>query len=305
MRLLQHFGACDCHGHVYGPFDRFPLPPEPVFPASEAPVERLEEIWRHFGLDRAVLVQGSAYGDDHSAMLAAIAQSPERRRGVALLKPDVPEEMIHMLHGRGVRAVRLNWIHHLFGSEVRSWGERLRDAATLLKKVASAGWHVELHLTPADLGIVDELEVPTGMPVVIDHMARIDLSAPDHSSAVERLLRLLEQNRIWVKLSGADRLAANCERLEVALEPIREIVAMAPDRCVWGLDWPHVNLKRTRADTELADLLVQAAGSETTLKRILVENPAKLYGFADETRELKVNRDESSAAVSIAPAAVR
>lgn len=293
MQLVREFGACDCHGHVYGPFQRFPLPRNPVFEASGAPLAQLEIVWARFGFDRAVLVQGSAYGDDHTALLAAIAHSPVSRRGVALLKPDVAEETIWALDQGGIRATRLNWVHHLFADQARSRAERLADAARLLKKIAPFGWHVEVHLTPADLDAVNELDVPDGMRIVIDHMARIDMSAPEASSELERLIRLLEQDRIWVKLSGADRLAAKCEDVGIALGPMREIIATTPGRCIWGLDWPHVNLEKKREDAELVDLLVQAAGSERALARILVENPATLYGFADATAQFEPTSDES------------
>ncbi len=143
-------------------------------------------------------------------------------------------------------------------------------------------WHVEVHIDIADLDLLTRLSVPPGMPVVIDHMARIDVSTSDAEFRLAHLLRVLEDDSFWVKISGADRLALNCHDLKTAVNPMRRILEAAPGRCVWGLDWPHVNLARKRSDLELADLLCELAGDDKTLERVLVHNPAKLYGFDDE-----------------------
>jgi predicted TIM-barrel fold metal-dependent hydrolase len=279
MKLSTQFGACDCHSHVFGPFEQFPLSAARTFDSPESPIEELEKVWDSIGIDRSVLVQGSTHGDDHRALLAALARSPQTRRGVALLKSDVSAERLAELHDLGVRAVRFNWIRHLLGSDGRSERERLTDAAALLEKISASEWHVEIHIDIADLDMVTRLNVPDHMPVVIDHMARIDLSAPDASAQLAKLLRVLEGDSFWVKVSGGDRLAVKCVDLECAIYPMHEIIQSAPDRCVWGLDWPHVNLTAKRSDLALSNLLLEAAGDESALERVLIHNPAKLYGF--------------------------
>jgi predicted TIM-barrel fold metal-dependent hydrolase len=279
MRLPQQFGVCDCHSHVYGPFSRYPLSPKRSFNPSEASIEQLESLWHSLGFTRAVLIQGSAYGDDHSALLDAIARSPKTRRGVAVLNHDVSEARLCELHRGGIRAVRFNWTHHLLGSDSRSEQQRLTQAADLLEHVASLGWHAEIHIDIADLDLVTRLSVPSGMPVVIDHMARMDGSATDLSLQMERLLRLLDQDFFWVKLSGADRLMAHSENLSDAIRPMQKLLQTALERCIWGIDWPHVNLARRRSDVQLVELLLEAAGDEETLQNMLIHNPAKLYDF--------------------------
>jgi len=140
-------------------------------------------------------------------------------------------------------------------------------------------WHAEFHIDIADLDLITKLCIPEGMPIVIDHMARIDVSDANAHEQTDRLIRLLDEGPFWVKLSGADRLTVKCDDLRSAVTPMQAIIRAAPERCVWGLDWPHVNLKRMRTDVELAELLLEVAGEETILEQLLIRNPAKLYGF--------------------------
>jgi 2-pyrone-4,6-dicarboxylate lactonase len=281
MRLLEEFGACDCHSHVYGPFSSFPLSPQRNFDPPEAPIGELQLIWASIGIDRAVLVQGSAHGDDHTALLGALQRAPETRRGVALLTHTVADTQLAAFHRKGIRAVRLNWISHLLGTRPRSEAQTLTEASALSERIAPLGWHIEIHIDAADLKLLGRLEVPDGMQVVIDHMARIDLSGPESEAQLNCLGELLENPVFWVKLSGADRLAERCDDLRVALNGMRAILRFAPDRCVWGLDWPHVNLPKKRTDLALAELLFETVEDDSTLRKVLIENPARLYDFAE------------------------
>lgn len=291
MPVPNKSGACDCHSHVFGRYATFPLSPQRTFDPPESPIENLERVWETVGIDRAVLVQGSAHGEDHSALLAAIQRAPQSRRGVALLQPDVPDDLLAALHLGGVRAVRFNWIRHLLGSDPRSKEEHLADAAKILERVAPFGWHVEVHIDAVDLDLIARLSLPADMPIVIDHMARIDLSGPTAASELDRLLQLLQRESTWVKISGADRLTVKLPSLEAALEPMRRIVNTAPERCIWGLDWPHVNLSQKRSDATLKDLLLEVAGDEV-VERVLVHNPAQLYGFdAQDVLQILTNGD--------------
>jgi predicted TIM-barrel fold metal-dependent hydrolase len=282
MDFLKEFGACDCHSHVFGPFSRFMLSDQRTFDPPESPISALEEVWSSLGIERAVLVQGSAHGNDPSALLDAIARSPANRRGVVLLGPGTSERQLAGLRAQGVRGVRFNWIRHLLGRDTQTPEQRLAAAARLAEEIAPFKWHVEIHLDADDLDMAERIPVPAGMPVVIDHMARIDMSKDAAPAQIKKLLRLLESERFWVKVSGADRLALNSESLSVAIQPMRELFTHAADRCIWGLDWPHVNLSRKRSDMELAENLRNAAGGDDVLKLVLVKNPAKLYGFDEE-----------------------
>lgn len=279
MSVFRQPGACDCHSHVYGPFHRFPLPSPPAFSPPESPIEQLEKQWAALGISRAVLVQGAAYGTDLSALMAAIEQDRDQRRGIAVVPDNTPPAALAELHARGIRGVRFNWSRHLLAHDPRSDAQRLHDASGLIESVAALGWHVELHLDAADLHLAHELPVPPGTPVVIDHMGRIDLSAPEAAAHSDQLVTLVSETRFWIKLSGADRATAELESLDAALPLMQRLIVAAPDRCLWGLDWPHVNLSRRRDDAALAELLLQATGDPDRLNRILVTNPERLYGF--------------------------
>jgi len=281
MRLLEEFGACDCHSHVFGPFEEFPPSQQRSYDPPEAPIEELESVWRDIGIDRAVLVQSSIYGPDHRVLLAALQRDPKTRRGVAILDHSVKEAELEELHTKGIRAVRLHWVQHLLADHNRSEAAKVAKVSALNERIAPLRWHIEIHLDAADLKILKLLRLPSDIPVVIDHMARIDLSAPESEAQLGLLCLLLENPVFWIKLSGGDRLAQQRDDLRDALKVMTAIFRVAPDRCVWGLDWPHVNLSNKRSDLCLSQLLVEATGEEQVLRKVLKDNPARLYGFDD------------------------
>jgi len=280
-RLIRDSGACDCHSHVYGPLSAYPLSTQRTFDPPVAPIEELESVWISLGIDRAVLVQGAAYGDDHSALLAALQRSPEARRGVALIHHTIGDGALAELSRNGIRAARVTWVQHLLTDGIRPHADRMDDILALYERIAPLGWHIEIHIDPLDLVALKREVLPAGMVIVIDHMARIDLSAPESDAELALLGEVLENPVFWVKMSGGDRLTRRCDDLRQALGAMRNIVRVAPDRCVWGLDWPHVNLARKQDDVALAELLFEAVCDEATLRKVLVENPARLYGFDD------------------------
>jgi 2-pyrone-4,6-dicarboxylate lactonase len=288
-RMLAAFGVCDCHSHVYGPFDIFPFAESRTFTPPESPIESLEAVWSSHGIDRAVLIQGSAYGTDHAALLQAIARDPERRRGVATVACDISDEDLASLDRAAVRAVRFNWVKHLLGKSALPREALMAQAGTLMERVNLLGWHAEVHIDAQDLGLIESLSIPSGMVLVVDHMARLDAASAQTDQLLGRLMKLLDREQIWVKISGADRVAAECERLESAAPILKALIRHAPQKCVWGLDWPHLNLARKRSEDELIRLLESVVPDEVTLRSVLINNPARLYGFpAGSTSNLTV-----------------
>jgi 2-pyrone-4,6-dicarboxylate lactonase len=276
---LAAFGVCDCHSHVYGPYDKFPLAKSRTFTPPESSIESLAAVWETHGIDRAVLIQGSAYGTDHAALVQAIARDPEQRRGVATVAWDVRDEDLEALDRVGVRAVRFNWVKHLLGKSTLPREALLAKATRLMERVQLLGWHAEVHIDAEDLDLVERLSIPSGMVLVVDHMARLDAASGQTQPLLSRLLKLLEREQIWVKISGADRVAAECESLESAAPILQSVIRQAPRKCVWGLDWPHVNLARKRSEVELMRLLGSVVPDYEILRSILIDNPARLYGF--------------------------
>ena len=272
------FGACDCHAHVYGPFEQFPVAAPAPFEPPVAPVRALERLWKTFGVGRGVLVQGSAYGQDHRAMLAAIRRDPENRRGVALLGLATADTTLKELHANGVCGARINFVQHLTKGfdEAACW--------QVARRIESLGWHLELHVDAADLGRIQGFVRESPVEVVIDHMGRVDAARGPLQPAFRTLLELVSNPRCWVKLSGADRLAKR-GALETAVPFARSLMEVAPERVVWGTDWPHVNQEQPPDDEALFRLLAQIAPDDLSRNRLLADNPARLYGFSPLVRE--------------------
>jgi 2-pyrone-4,6-dicarboxylate lactonase len=265
-------GACDSHVHVYGPFDRFPIPKGPAFQPPLAPIDSLEQLWHKFGIERGVLVQGTAYGDDHRALLEAIRRAPENRRGVALVGPNISDTALEQLHANSVCGARINFVRHLdegFDEQI-CW--------QVVRRIEQLGWHLELHVDAADLERLEPLVRESPIEVVIDHMGRVDAGLGVSQPPFQALLRLVRNPRCWVKLSGADRLAKQ-DVLKSAISFARSLIKAAPERVVWGTDWPHVNMERPHGDDALINLLPEIAPDDISLARLLVDNPIRLYGF--------------------------
>jgi 2-pyrone-4,6-dicarboxylate lactonase len=266
-------GACDCHAHVYGPFDQFPLDAQASFHPPLASVQALQVLWGVFGIERGVLIQGSAYGQDHRALLEAIGRDRQNRRGVALVGPATSDAVLKHLHANGVCGARINFVRHLsrYGfDEASCW--------QVARRIEPLGWHLELHVDPADLGQIQGFVRETPVEVVIDHMGRVDAALGPLQAPFRTLLELVSSPRCWVKLSGAERIAKKGP-LETAVPFMQALLDAAPERVLWGTDWPHVNLKDAPSDEALFGLLMQVAPAERSRTRLLVDNPARLYGF--------------------------
>ncbi|KOF55359.1 MULTISPECIES: amidohydrolase family protein [unclassified Achromobacter] len=267
-------GSCDAHVHVYGPAARFPYAPERRYDPPDAPIETLQRLHRHLGVDRAVLVQATVHGTDNRAMLDAISRDPSRYRGVALAADDADSKELEALHAGGVRGLRYNFMPHLGPSA------DLDAVMRMAHRIAGLGWHVQLHAHAEDLASMQDFLHALPVPFVIDHMGRVMAERGLGQPALASLLRVLEHPRAWIKLSGPERLSAALSRSTppyADVVPIaRRILDVAGDRAVWGLDWPHPNVREVPDDGDLIDIL-PSYGDAETLRRLLVENPARLY----------------------------
>jgi 2-pyrone-4,6-dicarboxylate lactonase len=265
--------SCDSHCHIFGPFDRFPLPAERSFTPHETPEAALRTLHGTLGIARAVIVHSQGHGFDHGPLLAALAAGAGRYRGVAVLKADTPPADVARFDAAGVCGVRFNFLAHLGGAPSR------QTMQAVMGLVRPFGWHVAIHVTGADLVRDAEIIAAIDGRLVIDHMARPDL---DHD--LERcraiLFRLLDSGRVWVKLSGGDRLSKAGAPYRDVIPYARSLAEHAPQRVLWGSDWPHVNIKGPMPDDgTLVDLIAGIAPNDAMRRRLLVENPAELFGF--------------------------
>jgi predicted TIM-barrel fold metal-dependent hydrolase len=272
--------ACDAHAHVFGPADTFPYATDRSYTPPDAPLAKYLGMLDTLGFDRGVLVQASAHGRDNSAMLDALKRHPDRLRGVAVADAEVAPAELRRWHAAGVRGLRFN---HFFrdGALHYRGGVPLSAAPALASVMAELGWHLQLWIDVKDLPDTISVLKALALPVVIDHMGRTDARAGTASPGFQALLRLVGDGGCWVKVSGAHRLSRRAPDYEDA-RPFHEALARAnPDRLVWGSDWPHPRIEGEMPDAgHLLDLFQAWTRDEATSKRILVGNPAALYGFA-------------------------
>jgi predicted TIM-barrel fold metal-dependent hydrolase len=269
-------GACDCHAHVFGPFARFPLAAERPYTPAELPAERYLAMLNRIGFTYGVLVQPVAYKTDCRALLNALDLAPTRLRGVALIQPEITDEELQQMHLRGVRGARFSdpppgLTQGAVGFEV------LEKAAP---RLAALGWHAQIWAPAHRLGgLVQRLE-SLGLPLVVDHMGYFDPRQGTDSPAFTELLQLLRHNRIWLKLT-AYRLSAQYPDYNDLAPFHRAALEANPARLLWGSDWPHVHMMQDMPNVgHLVDLFDRWLDRDTALrKRILVDNPAALYGF--------------------------
>src|SRR5258707_10084600 len=273
-------GACDTHAHVFGPASRFPYTPDRSYTPPDAPLEKYLRMLDTLGFARGALVQGSAHGRDNAAMLDALAREPERLRGVAVAGAKTPATELRRWHTLGVRGLRFN--HYFRGGQLHYRGGVPLDAARALAPVMrDLGWHLQLWIDVKDL----DDTVPTlnslGLPVVIDHMGRTEASAGTASPGFQSLLRLIGEGGCWAKLSGAHRISHKPPDYPDARPFLEALVRTNPERLVWGGDWPHPRMDEAMPDVgHLLDLFQDWVPDAATRKRILVDNPARLYSFA-------------------------
>ncbi|GGA77375.1 2-pyrone-4,6-dicarboxylate hydrolase [Nitratireductor aestuarii] len=265
-------GACDAHCHVFGPGDVFPYSTSATYRPEDAPKERLRALHDHLGLSRAVIVQASCHGTDNAAMVDALLASDGKWRGIAMVERDVTPEALQALHDAGVRGVRFNFVNHL--------GEGADHDAVLeiVEKIKPLGWHIVVHFDAEKLeGLAPFLE-KIDVTMIIDHMGRVDASKGTDQLAFRLLLKLMEDKRFWVKVSGCERVSRAGPPFHDAAEFARILVERFPDRVLWGTDWPHPNIRANMPDDgALVDLLKIIAPTEESLKTLLVDNPTRLY----------------------------
>jgi 2-pyrone-4,6-dicarboxylate lactonase len=265
-------GACDAHCHVFGPAARFPFAPRRTYTPVDAPKETLFALHRMLGIERSVLVQASCHGTDNAAMLDMIASGEGRYRGVAMVKADVTRAELAALHDGGVRGVRFNFVTHL-GEDAD-----LDAVRAITERIAPLGWHAVVHFDADRLETLAPVLKSLPLTMVIDHMGRVDASLGVAQPAFAMLLDLMEDERFWVKVCGSERVSRAGPPFHDAVPFARTLVERFPDRVLWGTDWPHPNIRKNMPDDgALVDLLALIAPDETRLRKLLVDNPTRLY----------------------------
>ena len=269
--------ATDAHCHIFGPAAMFPFAKNRTYTPPDSGLDEFQALQNRLGLSRSVFVQASCHGTDNSAMLDALVKGSGRYAGVAMIDDTHSDDGLKELHEAGVRGIRFNFVRHLGGAPdlERFW--------RLIRRVEPLGWHVELHFDAKDLPDYSDLFDQIPIPYIIDHMARADATAGIDQEPFQHLLGLLRSDdRAWVKISGAERLTADGPPPYDDVVPFaRALVEVAPDRVLWGTDWPHPNVRHMPDDGDLVDLLAKIVPTEEVRNQILVHNPEILYDFKD------------------------
>jgi predicted TIM-barrel fold metal-dependent hydrolase len=273
-RLAAPAGACDCHLHIYDP--AFPMARPDARAVADASVGVYRMLQQRTGTVRAIVVQPAAYGTDNRVTVDAVAKlGRENARGIAVIHPDITDAQLAALGAGGIRGVRFT--QH----DPRTAVTTPDMIEPLAIRLAAIGWHVQLHLLAPQIVALRDVILRLPGTVVIDHMARLPQPEGTSHPAWDVVKAMLDRGRTWVKLSGAyldSREGA--PRYGDVLAVAHALVRHAPERCVWGSDWPHPTERDAKPDDAvLFDLLGEWSGGEAMRKRILADNPRELYGF--------------------------
>jgi predicted TIM-barrel fold metal-dependent hydrolase len=266
--------AADCHMHIYNP-TWFPMAPSTRVPPADAAVSDYRALQRRIGTSRVVVVTPRNYGTDNRVTLDAIWQLGSDARGVAVLHPSVSDAELKNLHDGGIRGIRFSL------SDPSSAVVTIDMAEPLAKRVAELGWHLQFNIQGPQIVQWADLLRRLPAPLVFDHMGFPTLPAGTSHPSHVIVRDLVERGRAWVKLSGAYANSRMGPPYLEAATIARSFVQAAPERLVWGSDWPHPSEPPDRKpnDALLFDLVSQWAPDAAARHRILVENPAALYGF--------------------------
>ncbi len=266
--------ACDAHCHIFGPAAKFPYDPNAAYHPPDSPFEALRVLHKKLGIERAVIVHASCHGSDMRATLDGIARSKGAYRGTAIIDRSFKERDFEKMHEGGIRGVRFNFVRHLGGRPDMDFFNKT------VQRLRALGWHLILHLDSTDLVEFDSLFRNIPVPMVIDHMGRVRASDGLQQQPFKVLLEWMKNDKFWVKICGAERVSSKGPPFDDAVPFARALIAAASDRILWGTDWPHPNVGRHMPnDGDLVDLFPQMAPTPELQKKILVDNPARLYGF--------------------------
>jgi predicted TIM-barrel fold metal-dependent hydrolase len=270
-RYQMPAGATDAHCHVFGPAAKFPYAPNRRYTPEDAPKEMLAALHDHLGVQRAVIVQASCHGKDNSAMLDALARRPDHYRGVAIVDETTPPTDFPKMHQAGVRGVRFNFVKHLGGTP------DMDVFNNAIRRIKPLGWHVVLHLDATNIIPLSDMIRALPVTFVIDHMGRVPAAAGLEQEPLKALLKIAELEKCWIKVCGSERI--DLPPYDKAVPIARKIVETIPDRVLWGTDFPHPNPTHVCDEADLVDLVPLIAPTPELQKKLLVDNPAKLYGF--------------------------
>ena len=269
-KLKAPANACDCHMHIYDA--KYPTDPKATLKPADALVADYKLLQKRIGTSRNVVVTPSTYGTDNRVTLDAIAQIGPTARGVAVVDVTVTDAELKRLNGLGIRGIRFNL--------VQAGATTAEMIEPLSRRVNDLGWHIQIHMKGEQIAGIEDLLLRVPSPIVFDHLGRLAQPNALDNPGFKTISKLIDKGRTWVKLSGAYQdTKVGPPTYSDTVAVARAYIKAAPERMVWASDWPHPTEKDKPDDAVLFDLLAQWAPEEAMRTRILVQNPATLYGF--------------------------
>lgn len=263
--------TCDCHFHIFGPYDRYPLDAGRTYTPPAALVPQYLAMADTVGIGRMVVVQASVYGTHNEVTLDAVQQfGLHRARAVAVIDDSFDDAALRRLHERGVRGVRFNM--------VSGNGTPEDQLGALARRLAPLGWHIQIYAEGDKLADIAPRLAKLPVDVVIDHSGGVKAALGTGHPQFQALLTLLDSGHVWIKLCSYRASSTGQPWADVALN-VKALAAAAPERCVWGTDWPHPQMNPAPEAGLLFDQFVEWVPDAAVRQRILVDNAAKLYGF--------------------------
>ncbi len=266
-------GSVDAHCHVFGPPGKFPYAPERKYTPVDAPKEKLFELRDFLGFDKNVIVQASCHGKDNAALIDALVNSNNKARGIAVIGEEVTDAELKAMNEAGVKGVRFNFVKRLVDFTPRDVLERIAA------RIAPLGWHIVVYFEMPDLPELEDFFTSLPTAVLVDHMGRPDVKKGVDHPEFQRYLRLADKHtNIWTKVSGPERLTVAGAPYDDVVPFGKTLVERYPDRVLWGTDWPHPNMPVEAPDDGiLVDVIPKIATTPALQKKLLVDNPMRLY----------------------------
>jgi len=275
-------GAWDCHTHVFGPFDRYPVSPESRYQPPLAPCDVHREVQRQAGFVHCVIVHASANGFDNSGIIDAVAAAPGQRLAVAVVPEDISDRELAKMHQAGVRGLRFTDTGETVGDASAPGALGLRALQRMMPRLKAIGWHAQIWARCRHVVAARDWLLGGGVPVILDHMGTFDVSQGIHDASFTALLDMLGSGSLWVKLT-----TTRVTRLRWSdasdIRPFHDaLIERAPDRMVWGSDWPYIAMDKDLPSIGVQIDLFDAWVNDNALRqRIFVTNPASLYATSD------------------------
>lgn len=274
-------GSCDCQFHIFDDPKKYPPKPGALYEPPDGTFADMRGVMAKMGFQRGVIVHAMPYDTDHRLLFDTLQSNPdpENIRAIAIIKENVSDTELDQLNALGVRGARVNVGNYY--NEERS-ADSIRHA---IERAREIGWHVRLHIAgPHILEYAKVLETYKDVTFVVDHMGHVEFSDGLDAPPFRWLLDRVANHGWWLMLSNGARLSHMTDDWDDAVPFGKAYVEAAPDRLIWGSDWPHVRWRKSRMpnDAELVELFYRYVDfDEALIRKILVDNPARLHGFAD------------------------